>query len=206
MSNRPLVLIVPGLENSGPYHWQTAWEHERDDCRRVELGCWDDPIRTVWISRLDQAVHDARRDVILVAHSLGCHTVAWWSHLLGPSGVSQVRGALLVAPPDVDRPGIDPRISRFAPTPPRRLPFPTLLVASHDDHYASFERARAMARLWGAVFVDAGSCGHINADSSLGCWNEGQRLLTALLGDDNIPRQPLVERVARETPGLRTGQ
>lgn len=204
-SPTPVLLNVPGLLNSGPRHWQTAWEHERADCRRVELGCWDEPIRNVWISRVDQAVHDARGEVILIAHSLGCLAVAWWAHLLGASGVSSVRGALLVAPPDVDRPGADPRLQRFAPTPPCRLPFPSLLVASHDDHYAGFDRARAMAQLWGSVLVDIGECGHINADSALGGWREGQDLLVALLegSDPERRRVPLADRVAIAAPRLR---
>src|SRR3546814_6458825 len=33
----PLVLTVPGLNNSGPGHWQTIWETTRNDCERVDL-------------------------------------------------------------------------------------------------------------------------------------------------------------------------
>ncbi len=33
---KPLVLIVPGLNNGGPRHWQTLWEREHGDCVRVE--------------------------------------------------------------------------------------------------------------------------------------------------------------------------
>ena len=56
----PLCLIVPGLGDSGPGHWQTIWERERHDCLRVQLGVWDDPNRNVWISRIDQAVGAAQ--------------------------------------------------------------------------------------------------------------------------------------------------
>src|SRR3546814_17016450 len=34
----PLVLTVPGLNNSGPGHWQPIWETTRNDCERVDLG------------------------------------------------------------------------------------------------------------------------------------------------------------------------
>jgi len=199
--SRPIVLTIPGLWNSGPDHWQTAWERERPDCHRVELGCWDDPIRNVWISRIDQAVHDARGDVVLVAHSLGCHAVAWWARLLGPSGISRVKGALLVAPPDADRADVDPRIARFSPTPAVILPFPTLLVASRGDAYASIDRARTMAELWGAFLVDVGDLGHINAASGLGNWPQGQELLSILAGDarSDCTRVVLAERVAALT-------
>src|SRR3546814_11776719 len=39
----PLVLTVPGLNNSGPGHWQTTWETTLNDCERVELGIWYRP-------------------------------------------------------------------------------------------------------------------------------------------------------------------
>ncbi|MBP2275906.1 MULTISPECIES: RBBP9/YdeN family alpha/beta hydrolase [Sphingomonas] len=205
---RPLVLTIPGLWNSGPDHWQSLWERERQDCRRVELGCWDDPIRNVWISRVDQAVHEARGDVVLVAHSLGCHAVAWWANLVGPAGVGRVKGALLVAPPDVDLPEVAPRLARFQPTPTTPLPFPALLVASRSDHYATFERAKAMADLWGALLVDVGDLGHINAASRLGSWEQGQHLLSILTGDirSDCSRAVLAERIAAQTRGHGNGQ
>ncbi|MBO0749473.1 MAG: alpha/beta hydrolase, partial [Porphyrobacter sp.] len=28
----PLCLTVPGIDNSGPTHWQTLWEQRREDC------------------------------------------------------------------------------------------------------------------------------------------------------------------------------
>jgi predicted alpha/beta hydrolase family esterase len=199
--SRPFVLTIPGLWNSGPDHWQSAWERERSDCHRIELGCWDDPIRNVWISRIDQALHETRGDVVLVAHSLGCHAVAWWAKLLGPSGLSRIRGALLVAPPDVDLVDADPRLARFGPTPAVILPFPTLLVASRGDQYATIERAGAMAELWGAFLVDVGDLGHINAASGLGNWSQGQQFLTLLAGDSpsDCTRAILAERVAALT-------
>jgi len=76
---RPLCLIVPGLDNSGPDHWQSLWESRRDDCRRVDLGCWSEPDRRVWTERLDAALAMTDGPLILVAHSLGCLTIAWWA-------------------------------------------------------------------------------------------------------------------------------
>ncbi|WP_414900031.1 RBBP9/YdeN family alpha/beta hydrolase [Sphingomonas flavalba] len=192
----PRLLTVPGIDNSGRDHWQSRWERERDDCYRIDLGCWSDPIRNVWISRVDQAVHDAQGDVVLIAHSLGCHAVAWWAQLLGPSGAARVRGALLVAPPDVDLPGTDVRVARFGPTSQAPLPFPALLVASRDDSYATIDRSREMAARWGALLVDAGELGHINARSRLGSWPQGQEL-AALLTGKPLRRAELGRRAAR---------
>ncbi len=175
-------LIVPGLSCSGPGHWQTIWEAERKDCLRVEMGCWDDPSRAIWVAGIDRAVREAPPGVILVAHSLGCLAVAWWALGIGRDVAGSVRGAMLVAPPDVDRPRADARLVRFAPTPRGRLPFPAFVVASRDDRYATLDRSAEMAAGWGATLVDIGHAGHINAASGLGDWQDGQRLLDELIG------------------------
>lgn len=186
LSLSPLCLIVPGLGNSGSGHWQTVWEQQRHDCLRVQLGMWDDPIRNVWISRIDQAVRAAQGPVVLVAHSLGCQAVLWWTRLLGDSVPGNVVGALLVAPPDVDRDDSTPTLKRFAPTPQTILPFPTIVVASTDDPYADADRTEEWAARWGADFVLLEGEGHINAASGLGDWRDGQDLLEGLL--DARPR------------------
>lgn len=56
-----------------------------------------------------------------------------------------------------------------------------MLVGSHDDPYCSFERAGTLAAAWGARLVDGGALGHINAESGLGAWPQGQALLLQLL-------------------------
>jgi predicted alpha/beta hydrolase family esterase len=179
---RPTILTVPGLGNSGPTHWQTLWEQADRDCVRADLGMWSDPRRNAWVTRLEQAIRTAEAPVILVAHSLGCLAVAWWAELAGQQWGAPVAGALLVAPPDVERADACREIAGFAPAPQVSLPFPSILVASEDDPYCSRQRAFDMARLWGSHFVDAGACGHINAESDLGWWDEGRQLLDRLIG------------------------
>jgi len=181
LADDPLILIVPGLGNSGPDHWQTLWEAKIPDCERVDLGMWDDPHRNTWVNKINLAVHRAGRPVILVAHSLGCHAVAWWAEYEQPAQGNPVVGALLVAPPDVERLGVDERLARFAPAPRRTLPFPSFLAASENDHYCSLRTARGLASDWGATFAYAGSIAHINADSGIEDWAFGQLLLAQLL-------------------------
>jgi len=181
LGQEPLVLIVPGLNNSNPQHWQSRWESQRGDCRRVDLGMWDDPHRNTWVNKLNLAIHQADRPVVLVAHSLGCLAVAWWAEYEQPSYGNPVVGALLVAPPDVDRPGADPRLARFGACPRSPLPFPSFLAASQNDHYCALRTARMLAADWDAAFVFAGEVGHINADSGLGDWALGRDLLERLL-------------------------
>jgi len=122
--------------------------------------------------------------LVLVAHSLGCLTIAHWACGAGHERLARVRGALLVAPPDVDADDAHPFVRRFAPAPSRPLPFPSILVASRNDRYAAFERLEALARTWGSRFVDAGHAGHINAQSALGDWADGEVLLEELIERD----------------------
>jgi predicted alpha/beta hydrolase family esterase len=181
LSRTPLCLTLPGLDGSGPDHWQTRWEQERPNIERADLGCWSQPSRNLWIARLERAVAQARGPVVLIAHSLSCHLVAWWAALAGEGAGRPVVGALLVAPPDLDRVSVDRRIADFAPSPRAVLPFPTVVVGSRDDPWCSTTRTREMAGNWLAAFCDAGNAGHINGQSGLGSWAQGQHILDRLL-------------------------
>lgn len=205
---RPLVMTVPGLQGSGPAHWQTLWEQTRNDTVRIELGMWDQPRRNPWVTRLDQAIRAASQPVILVAHSLGCLAVAWWAELAGQPWGWPVAGALLVAPPDIEKQGAPAELAGFAPTPRGSLPFPSIVVAS-DDPFASVQRSFDMARDWGSHFVNIGSYGHVNAASGIGLWQEGQRLLDRLIGTAEGPvaagagHAEILATLAGEDAGLR---
>ena len=165
------ILIVPGYTNSGPDHWQSRWQQRLSSARRVEQDDWDAPARDDWVSRLLNTVEPCRRPVVLVAHSLGVITVAHAAPML-PPGI--VRGAFLVAPPDVETPERAAAIGRsFAPVPRDPLPFPSLLVASRSDPYCAYERAEDFAFAWGSALLDAGEAGHINTASGYGPWPEG---------------------------------
>lgn len=189
---RPHVLTIPGLMNSGPGHWQTLWEDRLLDCSRVDLGQWDRPHRNSWVNRLDHAIAAVEGPVLLAAHSLGCHAVAWWAALACEGWNAKILGALLVAPPAVDEKAIDGRLHGFAPLPQKLLPFPSILVASRNDPYMQFGQARALAKAWGSRFADAGEVGHINAASDLGDWDFGRFLLERLSGlNGNIMARPV---------------
>ncbi|WP_199555029.1 RBBP9/YdeN family alpha/beta hydrolase [Sandaracinobacteroides hominis] len=180
-SGQPPILNVPGLGNSGPAHWQSRWEDRYPWFQRVSLGLWDSPDRNVWVQRLDEAIRRASQPVILVAHSLGCLAVSWWASMCGQSYRDPVAGALLVAPADPEHPLACANVSQFGPTPFHPLPFPSVLVASRNDPYASFERSAEFAGRWGSHLVDAGHSGHINAESGLGDWPLGLSLVDRLV-------------------------
>tara|TARA_R110000868_G_scaffold35025_4_gene125857 strand:- start:13329 stop:13994 length:666 start_codon:yes stop_codon:yes gene_type:complete len=191
-ARQPVVLTVPGLNNSGPDHWQSVWEETRGDCQRVDLGRWASPNRNAWVTRLDAAIRQIDGPVVLAAHSLGCIAVGWWGALQSQAYGWPVVGALLVAPPDCERVETPDTIGGFGPTPHSPLPFPSILVASRDDPYIFFERAHSIGKYWGSEFVDAGHRGHINAESGLGDWQFGQDLLDRLV--DNARYRPLPTR------------
>ncbi|MGI4820555.1 MAG: RBBP9/YdeN family alpha/beta hydrolase [Janthinobacterium lividum] len=173
------VLLVPGLGNSGSQHWQTKWaEHYRYP--RVEQHDWEQPVCTDWVQALHEAIGQVNGEVILVAHSLGCSTVAHWTQQF-PQGA--VVGALLVAPADVDRPDFPPEVTGFAPMPLQPLPFPSMVVASSNDEYVTLPRATDFAAAWDSLLVNVGELGHLNSDSNFGEWPEGHRLLMQLLGE-----------------------
>ena len=177
----PQVLLLPGWQNSGPGHWQTEWERLHGD-RRVQQHDWMRPLRGDWSARLEEVVADAPGPVVLAAHSLGCILTAWWA--AHTRHAHKVRGALLVAPGDVERPDLAAQIHGWAPIACQALAFPAVLVGSRDDPYCSFERARGLAAHWGARFIDLGPRGHINAESGLGAWPEGRALLNSLTNKD----------------------
>jgi predicted alpha/beta hydrolase family esterase len=181
-ARQPVVLTIPGLNNSGAGHWQTIWEEKRGDCERVDLGSWASPNRNAWVNRLDSAIRAVNGPIVLAAHSLGCLAVAWWGALQSQAYGWPVVGALLVAPPDCDRMETPETIGGFGPVPKATLPFPSIMVASRNDPYIFYERAHSIGKYWGSQIVDAGHSGHINAQSGLGEWRFGQALLDKLIG------------------------
>jgi predicted alpha/beta hydrolase family esterase len=182
------VLIVPGLYGSEPGHWQSRWEAELEQAERVQQDDWDEPRPEAWLGALRG--HVARRPgAILVGHSLGATLI---SHLAARHPELPVAGALLVAPADPElRASRVPGIAAFGPVPDTPFGFPAIVVASRTDPYMEIERARVIANMWEAAFVDAGDAGHINVASGHGGWPEGLRLLDQLLLRRRAQLRPL---------------
>jgi prephenate dehydrogenase len=174
------VLVLPGWQNSGPRHWQTLWEQQNPIFLRVQQRDWEFPHREWWLERITAEVKQAPAPIVFAAHSLGCIALAHWCKA-APAEVGKIKGALLVAPADVDRTDSPKQLKDFAPVPRDLLPFPSIVVASSNDPYLAPERAREFARAWGSRFVDIGPVGHVNGESGLGDWPEGKRLLRHLI-------------------------
>lgn len=168
------TLIVPGLDGSAAPHWQHWWATTDPRALTVELSDPGRPVPGVWeVELASMILHHP--DCILVGHSLGAiliaRLLATWPHL-------RVRAALLVAPAETL--GND-RIGHFGAIPELRLDIATKVVASRNDPWMGFDRARHLATAWGSDLVDAGYAGHINVASGFGPWPQGKALRDALL-------------------------
>ena len=171
------ILLLPGWLDSDPVHWQSRWERLHG-WRRVEQSDWLWPKRGDWMARLDEVLLESEQPAVLVAHSLGCQLVAAWA--AHSQHTARVRGALLVAPPDIERDDMPPNLHPWRPIVRRPLPFPAIVVTSDDDPYGARERSARLVGEWGARQVGIGAAGHINGESGLGDWPAGQALVQAL--------------------------
>ena len=73
------VLVVSGLWDSGPEHWQTHWMKDQPDWCKVAHRDFAAPQRDEWVAELDAAIAACEGPPILLAHSLGCMLVAQWA-------------------------------------------------------------------------------------------------------------------------------
>lgn len=172
------TLIVPGLHGSGPGHWQHWWGADHADAHLVEQADWSIPEAGPWLGALERAIVE-HPDSLIVAHSLGTILTA----RLAQSPVAHlVAGALLVAPADINRTSsLHQRTYDFGAMPRDPLPFPALVVASRDDVYMPFSKAKELAAEWGSRVHDLGYAGHINIPSGFGRWVEGYALAADLV-------------------------
>ncbi|MES2957229.1 MAG: alpha/beta hydrolase [Pseudomonadota bacterium] len=173
------ILLLPGWLDSAPNHWQSRWQRLHG-WRRVEQSDWLWPKRGDWMARLEEVLLESETPALLVAHSLGCHLAAAWA--AHSQHKARVRGALLVAPPDIEREDMPPNLQPWRPILRRPLPFRALAVTSDDDPYSTPERSARLVREWGASQVGIGAAGHINGESGLGDWPAGQAFVQSLRG------------------------
>ena len=166
-------LILPGWQGSPEEHWQSHWQRSLPNSARVEQGDWHTPQRQDWVDALTAAVASDPRPAILIAHSLGCITVAHWAQQAPVELLRRVRGALLVAPADVERSGCPEPLQNFAPIPRALLPFPCQLIGSDNDAAASAARAIELAHQWGGEAAILSGAGHINVKSGHHYWEQG---------------------------------
>ena len=197
LCNPVRVLIIPGLNDSGPDHWQTWLGTQYRDSRRVQQADWAHPDVAAWSEQIDRTVQNSRPGTIwvAVAHSFGCLALA--HHLdkasargqerSGPGG--RIHTALLVAPADPVKFNVVHRL------PQTTLGIPSLMIGSENDPWMPLERAQSWARIWGGEFLNLGQAGHINAESGHGAWP-----LARFKVDELIRGQDRQRRLAKMSP------
>ena len=134
------LLIVPGLHDSGPAHWQSWLQAQYRDSLRVRQRDFGDPQLDRWAARIGAVLDHAGggQRWIAVAHSFGCLALA--RHLaLAPE--SPIAAALFVAPAEPDKFGVGTLL------PQRPLSVPSTLVASDSDPWMH----AASTRLWAGL-------------------------------------------------------
>jgi predicted alpha/beta hydrolase family esterase len=156
----PRLLIVPGLHDSGPTHWQTWLQGRFEGALRVRQRDWKSLDLERWAERIGTTLeHAGEGPWIAAAHSFGCLALA--RHLqIRPD--STILAALFVAPAEPDKFGVAGLL------PQRRLAIASAVVASDTDPWMSTASARRWAQRWGASYTSLGDAGHINAASGYG--------------------------------------
>jgi uncharacterized protein len=172
MAGRASVLLVPGYSGGGPQHWMRVWHAAHPAWSRMVLADWMSTSPDEWEHALERALASLAAPVMVIAHSLGCITIARYT----ARGGRKIAGALFVAPADVEQAPDLPMLRGFGPIPREPLPFPAIVVASTNDPYAAIDRTAEFAAAWGAGLRVVGAAGHINSDSDLGDWPVGRGL------------------------------
>ncbi|MGO4396257.1 RBBP9/YdeN family alpha/beta hydrolase [Variovorax sp. M-6] len=182
---RPTVVVVPGLRDEAPGHWQTLLAQALDPVvvlpalgrRNIDLAAR--------VEAIESAVCAIAGPVIVVAHSGGAVATVHWAQRTQ----AKVLGALLATPPVFSEPlGPEyPDMAEFEkqgwlPLPVAPLPFRTFVAASRNDPLGSYDEVSTLARHWGAELVDLGEVGHLNPASGFGPWPRARALIEQLAG------------------------
>ncbi|MBO9622303.1 MAG: alpha/beta hydrolase [Sphingomonas sp.] len=142
-----LVTIAGGA--AAPWASLLQWP-ERGDAH-VPLLARTRAERNLLGAKLDAAVTQADRAVLLLAQGAGCHAAAWWARLSPASYVSRVAGAILFQPMDAE--ADEAELSETFASPRIRLPFPSVVVGGGQGRGELLPQIRALAENWGSRVV-----------------------------------------------------
>lgn len=188
--NACTFLIIPGLREHVPLHWQTLLAARLERVRTVPPLERDKLSCEARVQAIEAELSQIEGPVVLVAHSAGCIMVAHWA----ARSTRPIHGALLATPADLETPlpeGYpkldDLRKHGWLPIPRRSLPFRSIVAASTNDPLAAFERVAGLAQGWGSRLENIGAAGHLNPNAGYGEWPLAQSLLAELADSSRVP-------------------
>jgi uncharacterized protein len=177
------VLIVPGLRDQVSNHWQTLLASRMPQAETVAPMGRENIDLDGRVAAIEAAAQRIGGPLIIVAHSAGCIMTAHWAKCTH----SQVIGALLAAPPDLETampqgyPTLEAlRANGWLPVPREPLPFPSIIAASENDPLGQLDRVLELGRAWGGRIVNIGAVGHLNPASGFGYWPQAEDLIAEL--------------------------
>lgn len=179
----PTILIIPGLRDHVPDHWQTHLASRLAPAHTVRTIApleHDKMSCAARVQAIESNLQAIEGPVIAVAHSAGSIMLVHWARQYRRANLS----AILVTPADLEHP-LPPgyptmqvlQANGWLPLPMERLSFPSIVAASTNDPLARFERVKVMADQWGADFVNVGAVGHLNPASGYGPWPQANALI-----------------------------
>ncbi|WP_206602441.1 RBBP9/YdeN family alpha/beta hydrolase [Chimaeribacter coloradensis] len=182
-------ITVPGYTNSGPEHWQTRLEQKYPQIIRVQQQDWACPARQAWIDGITATLAPLRGEVVLIGHSCGAVAITQWAAQcrMRDMPTLNIKGALLVAPADVDAPDALEAIRVQRPLSLEALPFPSVLVASDNDEHLSLTRANQLAAAWGSELRIIRGGGHLHSAAGYGEWPLSEVLINQISGNQLQP-------------------
>ncbi len=177
------ILIVPGLRDHVPDHWQTLLAAKLERVKTVpplvsnKLSCAER------VESIQRTIESINGPIIVVAHSAGVIMMAHWA----VKYQRPIKGVLLATPPDLTRPmpqGYptleDLHSNGWLPVPQAPLPFASIVAASENDPLASCALVAEMAKNWNSTLVNLGQVGHLNPASGFGEWTQAMEFIERL--------------------------
>lgn len=162
-----LSMATPGDQADRAMPWESLFAWPRRGDVQLALDDHSREARDIWATRLDHAVAQADKAVLLVAEGAACLASIWWARLSPSHYVSKVAGAVFFQPPP---PGaLDRQGGQLFASPDAALPFPSLVA---DPSM----RGSALAQLCGGRLLEA----PIAAPAATGMWRQAQRLIERL--------------------------
>jgi predicted alpha/beta hydrolase family esterase len=157
-----LLIVVRGHDDISARQWEAQWTRRYPDALALELGLWDRPHRNT--------------------QGMAGLALVWWAEYERPASDGPVVGALILDPPDIDRPEHDARLAAFPTTPRVGLPFPAILLATRARGAQSLRSLRRLSRDWGCAFDTVGTLDVLSVPSHRPVETLGQRFLARFMG------------------------